>query len=88
LAGIVGHDYFSKGGMMAFELNNGQGTIFKNKYKNSDKHPDYRGTIKTPSGEVLEIALWVKDGKNGKFFSASIQEPRAEKPKDYVDGAD
>jgi len=74
---------------MAFELRNGQGTIFKNKYKNSDNHPDYRGEFKTPDGELLEIALWVKEGKNGKFFSASVQEPRERSaPKDYAPGAD
>jgi hypothetical protein len=61
---------------MAFELNNGQGTIFKNQYKNSDKHPEYKGTVKTPDGQVLEIALWVKEGRKGKFFSAKLQEPR------------
>lgn len=60
---------------MAFELKNGTGFIFKNKNKTANIHPEYKGDIKTPSGELLTISLWVKDGDNGKFFSASIQEP-------------
>lgn len=60
---------------MAYELKDGQGTIFKNN-KTSDNQPDYRGVIKTPKGEELEIALWVRDGTKGKYFSAKVQEPR------------
>lgn len=60
---------------MAFELKNGTGFIFKNKNKTANIHPEYKGDIKTPNGELLTISLWVKDGDNGKFFSASIQEP-------------
>jgi len=44
------------------------GAIFKNDKKTSDKHPDYRG-------KEMEVALWVKQGKNGSFFSAAFSEP-------------
>lgn len=60
---------------MAYELKNGQGTIFKNTYKQKETHPDYRGEIKTPNGELFEVSLWVKEGQKGKFFSVSVQEP-------------
>lgn len=60
---------------MAYELKPGQGTIFKNSKKEKETQPDYKGEIKTPSGELLEIALWVKEGKKGKFFSASVKPP-------------
>ena len=60
---------------MPFELKNGCGYIFKNKNKTANIHPEYKGEFKTPSGEVLSISLWVKDSDNGKYFSASIQEP-------------
>lgn len=53
--------------------NTNTGAIFKND-KKSDNHPDYKGKINV-KGEEFEIALWVKDGKNGKFFSAKISEP-------------
>jgi uncharacterized protein (DUF736 family) len=60
---------------MAYELKNGSGTIFKNDKKGNEKAPEYRGEIKTPSGETFEISLWVKDGQKGKFFSVSVKEP-------------
>lgn len=58
---------------MAYEMKDGFGNIFKNNKKTEPKHPDYQGEFKTPSGEHLDISLWVKDGNKGKFFSASIQ---------------
>jgi len=55
--------------------NTNRGAIFKNEYKKSENHPDYRGTINV-DGVDKEISLWVKKSKAGKnFFSASIQEP-------------
>ena len=53
--------------------NTNTGAIFKND-KKADNHPDYKGKINV-KGEEFEIALWVKDGKSGKFFSAKISEP-------------
>lgn len=65
---------------MNYEIKPGNGTIFKNN-KTSDKQPEYKGIIKTPEGKELEIALWVKEGKSGKFFSVKVQEPySAEEP--------
>lgn len=60
---------------MAFEHKPGQGSIFKNEKKQTAMKPDYRGTIVTPSGETLEISLWVKEGQRGKFFSAAVKPP-------------
>jgi uncharacterized protein (DUF736 family) len=54
--------------------NTNTAVIFKNNKKENEKHPDYRGTINV-DGRELEISLWVKDGKAGKFFSGKIQEP-------------
>ena len=56
-----------------FEIKAGKGSIFKNDYKNSDNQPDYKGKIKTPSGEELEVALWVKKTDKGSFFSVKVQ---------------
>ena len=53
--------------------NTNTGAIFKND-KKADNHPDYKGKINV-KGEDFDIALWVKDGKSGKFFSAKISEP-------------
>jgi uncharacterized protein (DUF736 family) len=54
--------------------NTNTAVIFKNNKKENEKHPDYRGTINV-DGRELEISLWVKDGKAGKFFSGKIKEP-------------
>jgi len=53
-----------------------KGSIFKNNFKKSDTHPDYKGNINV-DGKEKEISLWVKTQKDGttKYFSASISEP-------------
>lgn len=64
---------------MAYELRDGSGNIFKNQYhEEGDSKPQYKGEVMW-RGEKIEIALWVKEGQKGKFFSAKLQEPR-EKP--------
>ena len=50
------------------------GAIFKNDKKTNEKQPDYRGKVNV-NGKEMEVALWVKQGKNGSFFSASFSEP-------------
>ncbi len=61
---------------MAYEMRDGGGTIFKNKFKQEgDRSPEYRGAVMW-RGEKIEVALWVKDGAQGKFFSVKLQEPR------------
>jgi len=50
------------------------GAIFKNDKKTKDTHPDYRGKVNV-NGKEMEVALWVKQGKNGSFMSASFSEP-------------
>jgi hypothetical protein len=62
--------------MSDFQHKDMSGTIFKNRFKeDGDNKPEYRGEIMV-RGELLEIALWVKDGAKGKFFSAKVQEKR------------
>lgn len=50
------------------------GAIFKNTNKKADNHPDYKGKVNV-NGKEMEVALWVKQGKNGSYFSASFSEP-------------
>lgn len=68
-----------------FELKENQVMIFKNDKKNGETQPDYKGQINV-KGETLDIALWVKEGKKGKFFSGKISEPyqKAELPQSDV----
>lgn len=57
---------------MAYEQREGYISIFANKNRKSDKSPSHRGTAKL-NGQELEIALWVKEGKGGRFFAGKIK---------------
>lgn len=57
---------------MAFEHKPGSFSLFKNE-KKSDKAPDYRGDGMDLDGNVIEVAAWLKEGKNGKFMSCTIK---------------
>ncbi|MEG2064700.1 MAG: hypothetical protein RRY23_06105 [Alistipes sp.] len=62
--------------MSDYEQKPGQGAIFKNEKREKESHPHYRGNFITPSGEKLEIALWLKEAKSGKkYFSVAVSEP-------------
>jgi hypothetical protein len=50
------------------------GAIFKNTNKIKETQPDYRGKINA-NGKEMEIALWLKQGKAGAFFSVALSEP-------------
>ena len=56
--------------------------IFKNNKKEKDTQPEYKGTVNV-DGKEYEISLWVKEGKNGKFFSGKIQEPYTKELKSF-----
>jgi hypothetical protein len=52
--------------------------LFKAEQK-SEKAPGYRGEILL-GGVTYELAGWVKEGKNGKFFSLSGKPKEAHQP--------
>lgn len=61
--------------MSEFKQKPGFGSIFKNDYKTGDNQPDYKGKILLQDGTEQQIALWVREGANGKFFSAALSDP-------------
>lgn len=63
---------------MAFELKDGQGTLFKNDKDGVESRPDYRGELKLGK-ETYKVAGWLKEGKNGKWMSLSVQ-PKDDAP--------
>jgi hypothetical protein len=61
--------------MSEFVQKPGSWNLFRNNKKTADNQPDYRGTITLGDGTVLELSAWLKEGKNGKFFSGTVREP-------------
>lgn len=61
-----------------FEHKPGRLSLFKNDRKETDTQPDYRGDGKLPDGSDVWVSAWIQEGKNGKYFSLSVQ------PKDAV----
>ena len=80
--------------MNTFEQKEGQGSLFKNEKKTAPNQPDYRGELKWQN-QLLKVAGWVKDSKNGKkFLSLKIEaidttkgtfQPKVEKPENTDD---
>ena len=56
---------------MSYEQKEGDVIIFKNT-KAEGNQPQYTGKG-IYNGDVIRIALWVKDGKESKFFAGKIQ---------------
>lgn len=72
---------------MAYEQKDGQGTLFKNKRKETEKHPDYTGSI-TINGTEHWLSAWIKDGKSGKFMSLSLGKPKEQRGETYKKPSD
>lgn len=54
--------------------NTNTGALFKNRDKETDKHPDYTGKINV-DGKELRIAAWLTESKSGqKFMRLKISE--------------
>lgn len=69
--------------------NTNSGVLFKNESDN-EKAPAYKGKINI-DGKEYELAAWIREGKNGKFMSLKVQEPRKAKPvveKDFLEMPD
>jgi uncharacterized protein (DUF736 family) len=62
--------------------NTNRGALFKNQDKESEKHPDYKGTLNV-DGKEFQIAAWIKESQKGqKYMSLSVSEPfkKGDKP--------
>lgn len=51
--------------------NNMRGVLFKNDKRQSDNHPNYRGSCEI-NNEEYWMSAWIKQGKNGAFMSLSF----------------
>jgi hypothetical protein len=54
-------------------------TLFRNKDRKTDGSPEYSGSINI-DGVEYRLGAWVKEGKNGRFFSGSVR-PKDQRPK-------
>lgn len=72
---------------MAYEHRPGQGSMFNNDYKDTDRHPDMKGQLMTPDGQLWDVAGWWKEGRNGEYLSMSAQEPW-QRRRDGTEGGD
>lgn len=58
---------------MAYEMRAGQGSLFKNDKRTEEKHPNAKGKVMLPNGEVRWISAWTKVTSAGeKWQSLSI----------------
>jgi uncharacterized protein (DUF736 family) len=63
--------------------NTSSGALFKNDKKESDNHPDYRGSINV-AGTDYWLSAWIKKSKAGQtFMSLSVKPKDAAPPKPY-----
>lgn len=52
--------------------NTNRGTLGRNKRKEKDSHPDFRGSINV-EGVDFWLSGWVKESNGRKFFSLSVK---------------
>jgi hypothetical protein len=65
---------------MAYEIKDGQGSLFKNDKDGNEKRPDCTGYVQI-DGVMYNLAGWWKDSKSGsKFLSlkATVKEEQQE----------
>lgn len=69
--------------MAEFQHKNGSFSLFKNSYKTEgDNKPDYKGKGKDLGGLDIEVAAWLRDGKDGtRWLSCQFKLKGAEQSK-------
>ena len=68
-------------------MKEGSFSLFKNNRKEKETHPDYAGSIMI-NGKEHYLNAWLKEGKNGKFFSGSVGKEKAPNDNFKPKGAD
>jgi hypothetical protein len=66
---------------MAYELKDGQGSLFINDKDGNDKRPDRRGELNI-GGTIYKLSGWIKEGSKGPWLSlkAEVKEDAPAKP--------
>lgn len=63
---------------MAWEMRDGQGSLFKNGKRENEKHPNAKGEAMI-GGVVYEVAAWTKKDKNGNPWQSLSFKPKGER---------
>lgn len=61
---------------MAYELNEGRGSFFKNDKKQNEKQPDYTGSIKV-GGVEYWLSVWNAESKTGRKYCSVAVTPKS-----------
>jgi hypothetical protein len=56
---------------MEKQARDNSGVLFKNDKKETEKHPDYKGSILI-NGTDYWLSAWIKEGKSGKFMGLAV----------------
>lgn len=51
-----------------------KGTLFPNKFKKNESHPDYIGQYAMPDGTIREFAAWLNAGKDQNYLSVRFSD--------------
>lgn len=58
---------------MAYETKDNTGSLFRNNRKETERHPDYNGSVRI-DGHDMWISAWLKESKDGtKYFSLAFK---------------
>ncbi len=68
---------------MADYDNNNTGALFKNDKKETERHPDYKGSA-TVDGTEYWMSAWIKTSKSGQTFMSFAYTPKEERPKPEI----
>lgn len=59
--------------------NTNTGALFKNDKKQSERHPDYRGSANV-NGVEYWMSAWIKKSKSGQTFMSFSYTPKEDQP--------
>jgi hypothetical protein len=67
------------GAIMTNAQRENSGVLFRNDRKQSDKSPDYQGSLNV-AGVEYQLSGWIKQGPKAKFMSLAIKPKNADRP--------
>lgn len=69
---VMASGFRSKEKIIAYEQRDNSGSLFPNDRKETEKHPDWTGTIRV-DGKDYWLSGWTKQGSRGEFYSLAVK---------------